>query len=149
MRVLVRPTQSPRIEILTDTLILLPGHYVAQLRMVFRPFLHRGLAARREVLAYVEPLKPAPGTISLQADGHFDHVPDDNIEMFRFVRDLNADHSRRGKIVRLVDIWRPIDVIPRFGEECPEEWTMDNSAELAEEFYINSFADKETYQAVY
>ncbi len=86
----------------------------------------------------------------MQEDGHYDHVPDDNIEMFRFVRDLDPeDLSRRGTIIRLLDIWRPIDVIPKFGEACPEEWTQDNSVELASEFYVNSFGDKETYQAVY
>lgn len=118
---------------------------------MFRPYI-RGITSRdraRDLLAYVEPLKPARGTISLQDNGFFDHVPDDNIEMFRLVRDLNPDHSRRGKIIRLRDIWRPIDVIPKFGEECPEEWTRDTSVELATEFYVNSFADKEIYQSVY
>ncbi len=28
-------------------------------------------------------------------------------------------------------------------------WTQQNSVELASDFYVNSFADKETYQAVY
>ncbi|KLO05267.1 hypothetical protein SCHPADRAFT_839614 [Schizopora paradoxa] len=128
------------------------SHYVAQLRLIFRPFTqHKGrnAAAQRPILAYVEPLKPAPKTISLQSDGSYDHVPDDNIEMFRLVRDLNQDHSRRGLIIPLKDIWRPIDVIPKFGEACPEEWTSLNSVELADEFYVNSFADKQTFQAVY
>ncbi|KLO04459.1 hypothetical protein SCHPADRAFT_840547 [Schizopora paradoxa] len=126
------------------------GHYIAQLRMVFRPYCYgNGKASNNEVLAYVEPLKPAPGTISLQTDGHYDHVPDDNIEMFRLVRDLNPDLSRRGKIIKLVDIWRPIDIIPKFGQECPMEWTRDTAVELASEFYVNSFADKETFQSVY
>lgn len=134
--------------ILDDTDNLL-GHYVAQLRLIFRPYIRRGDGARN-LLAYVEPLKPARGTISLQDDGQFDHVPDDNIEMFRLIRDIKpADGSRRGRIIRLVDIWRPIDVIPSFGEECPEEWNRDNAVELATEFYVNSFADKETYQSVY
>ncbi|KLO04383.1 hypothetical protein SCHPADRAFT_836422 [Schizopora paradoxa] len=117
-----------------------------QLRMIFRPFIRRGA---KVYLAYVQPLKPANGTISCQDDGHLDHVPDDNIEMFRFVRDLRPDGSRRGRVVQLLDIWRPIDVIPKFEEQCPEEWTRDNSVELATEFYANSFADKETYQSVY
>lgn len=106
-------------------------------------------AAQREVFAYVEPLKPAPGTISLQDDGNFDHVPDDNLEMFRLVRDMKPGNLRCGIIIKLQDIWRPIDVIPRFGEECPDDWTRDNSVELADEFYVNSFADKETYQSVF
>ncbi|KLO07926.1 hypothetical protein SCHPADRAFT_944890 [Schizopora paradoxa] len=130
------------------------SHYVAQIRLIFSPFVRRprrgaGVTNTRHLLAYVQPLKPARGTLSLQDDGRFDHVPDDNIEMFRLVRDLNPDGSRVGKVVRLLEIWRPIDVIPVFGEECPEEWNRDNSVELATEFYVNSFADKETYQAVY
>ena len=76
------------------------------------------------------------------------HVPDDNIEMFR-VRRLLDGGTRASRLIRLVDIWRPVELVPRFGKTCPLHWTAENSVELAKEFYVNCFTDKETYQTVF
>ncbi len=86
-----------------------------------------GKATHREILAlaHIDLLKPASKMISLQEDGHYDHVP----------------HC--GIIIRLLDVWRLINVIPKF------VWMQGNSVELTREFHVNSFEDKETYQAVY
>ncbi len=52
-------------------------------------------------------------------------------------------------MIRLTDIWRPIQLTPVFGKECPANWDLNNAVELAKEFYVNSFWDKETYMTVY
>ncbi len=46
---------------------------------------------RPEFLAYVQPFKPAPGSIADQKSGDKAHVPDDNIEMFKIIRSLRSD----------------------------------------------------------
>ena len=132
---------------LDDRLITqLSGHFAAQLHMVFRPCCHSRVS---DILAYVQPFKPAPGTISQQQDGSKAHVPDDCIEMFRVIRSLHSDGKRKGVIVRLTDVWRPVELIPRFGTKCPAGWTSSNAVELADQFYINCFSDKEAYQCIY
>ena len=132
---------------LNDWLITnLSGHFAAHLRMVFRPYRHSKVS---DILAYVQPFKPAPGTISQQEDGSKAHVPDDDIEMFRVVRSLHSDGKRKGLIIRLTDIWRPVELIPRFGKKCPVGWTSSNAVELADHFYVNCFSDKEAYQTIY
>lgn len=71
--------------------------------------------------------------------------------MFQVVRSLRSNPSkdRKGDIVELTDIWRPVQLIPKFGTICPKEWTADNAVELADTFLVNCFLDKETYQSVY
>lgn len=76
-------------------------------------------------------------------------MPDKDIQMFRVVRQLNRDGTRKGIVVKLTDIWRYIELVPRFGSECREGWNSENACELATEFFVNSFADKDIYQCVY
>lgn len=113
--------------------------------MVFRPVAW----SQSEFLAYVQPFKPAPGTVSVQEDGSKAHVPDDNIEMFRVTRSLHRNGERKSLIIKLTDIWRPVELIPRFGRKCPASWTSSDAVELAEQFYVNCFSDKEAYQSIY
>lgn len=125
------------------------SHFVAQLRAVFRP--RHANSSPDDCYAYVQPFKPAPGTICRQrgAGGLRAHVTDDAIEMFRVVRCLDGNGNRRGMIVKLTDIWRLVELVPRFKAKCPSRWDSETAVELAEQFFVNSFADKEIYQAVY
>ncbi len=100
-------------------------------------------------LAYVEYFKHGPKALSEQTEGGKNHVPDDNVEMFRVIRRVGRDRKRIGGVIRLTDIWRPIQLTPVFGKECPANWDLNNAVELAKEFYVNSFWDKETYMTVY
>ncbi len=119
--------------------ILSTGHFVAQIRLIFRV----QLKDRQHTLAYIQPFKPA----SRSTVGRpLRHAADDNIRMFRVCRVLNRDKSRSARLISLSDIWRAVELIPLFRKQCPPHWTSMNSTELADEFYINSFADKEAYQ---
>ena len=90
--------------------------------------------------AYVHPFQIAPN-----AKGEVD--PD--IQLYRLVRDFRSDRTRKGLIVPLTDIWRPVELIPRFGEKVSKDWTCDTAVELSNELYLNCFADKPTYIEVY
>lgn len=123
-------------------------HFVAQIRLIFKPA-YTNDRRPSDYLAYMQPFNPAPASIRPQLDGSRAHVPVDDIEMYKIVRSTRTDGSRRGLIVRLTDMWRPVEVVPNFGKECPKEWTASTSVELAKEFYVNSFSDKETFQNIY
>ncbi len=126
------------------------SYCVAQLRMVFKPRTASNSGSDfKDVLVYLQPLKAAPGTVVYRPDQERAEVTDDHIEMFRVVRKLKGDGSRQGMVVRLTDIWRYVEMVPRFGKECNPEWNSENACELAKEFYLNCFADKQIYQSVY
>jgi hypothetical protein len=54
-------------------------------------------------------------------------------------------------IIALDSISRFVQLVPRFGKKALGEVRLDTytSMDVCKYFYINSFADKEIYQAVY
>ena len=72
-----------------------------------------------------------------------------DIKMYKLVRDLRGDRTRKGLIVPLTSIWRSVELIPKFGKSCNRDWTCDTAVESSKEFYLNCFADKTTYIEVY
>ncbi len=125
------------------------SYCVAQLRMVFKPRVYHGHSNLKDVLVYLQPFKAAPGTVKYRSNKPRAQITKDDIEMFRVVRQLERDGSRRGMIAKLTDIWRYVEMVPKFGKRCDPEWHSDNACELAKEFYLNSFADRDIYQSVY
>ena len=113
------------------------GCLIAQLRVIFAPDNnHSGVP----FYAYVQPFRIAPN-----ARGKVD--PD--IRLYRLVRELRSNRTRKGLVIPLTDIWRPVELVPRFGAKCNKDWTCDTAVELSKEFYLNCFADKSTYIEVY
>lgn len=117
------------------------GCIVAQLRLIFTPN-HRDLDARvpRIPLAYVQPLR------FLQKSGT---LVESGIEMYSLARNYRNNKTRKGQVVPLTRIWRPVELIPKFGKKVDGEWTCDTAVEVAKEFYLNCFSDKSTYIEVY
>lgn len=122
-------------------ILKLVGHFVAQVRLFFQQEV--STVASSDVLVYVQPFEPASGTIKMKVQ-----QPERDVNMFRVVRCIH-NGKRKGLVVKLTDLWRPVELVPVFGKECPASWTTENAVELAQEFYVNSFSEKETYQAVY
>ena len=90
--------------------------------------------------AYVQPFKIAPNAKDLA---------ESDIKMYKLVRDLRGDRTRKGLIVPLTSIWRSVELIPKFGKSCNRDWTCDTAVESSKEFYLNCFGDKPTYIEVY
>lgn len=113
------------------------GCIVAQLRIIFALEDNR---SRNKLFAYVQPFKIASNAKAMV---------DPDIQMYRVVRDLRSDRTRKGLIVALSDIWRPVELIPRFGEKCNIEWNCNSAVELSKEFYLNCFMDGPSYMEIY
>jgi hypothetical protein len=73
--------------------------------------------------------------------------PDINMYKVEAIRD--ADGRRYGKVVALKSIARLIQLIPVYGAHVNPGLTAENSMDVWKFYYINSFMDKETYQAVW
>ena len=54
-----------------------------------------------------------------------------------------------GVVVELTSIARAIHLIPHYGPTVHKRLNSKNSLDLCRTFWVNSFLDKETYQAVY
>jgi len=115
------------------------GYRVAQIRMIFSlQAAAKSTELHQKLLAYVQWFsKP-----QRQAEG--------GINMYRVERVMAGRHPK-GDIIALDSVWRPVQLIPHFGQRVmgEERLNMFTSMEICRYFYINSFADKETYQAIY
>ena len=115
------------------------GRTVAQLRMIFVPNFTDD-STPRTPFVYVQPLKHPPKSKGMA---------DADVNMFSFVRTFRSNNTRTGLIVPLNQVWRPVELIPKFKGECDKTWTCDSAVESAREFYLNCFSDKPTYMEVY
>lgn len=115
------------------------GSIVAQLKMIFVPnFVDHDTP--RTPFVYVQPFK-----FSQRSKG----LADPDTSMYNLVRTYRSNSTRKGLIVPLNRVWRPVELIPKFGKECDKNWTCDTAVELAKEFLLNCFSDKATYVEVY
>jgi hypothetical protein len=53
-----------------------------------------------------------------------------------------------GDIVPLTDVREVVELVPRYGQHMDNGFNSNTSLELADSFYINNFADKETFHAI-
>lgn len=75
-------------------------------------------------------------------------TPAPHIEMFLVRRRVRNNRQFLGDIVPLDSVRQVVQLVPKFGARVPENMTCNNSLEMAAEFYVNSFADKETFHAI-
>lgn len=77
------------------------------------------------------------------------HVPEPGIDMFLLQRYMRGSSNRRmSDILELTDVRDMAELIPRFGRAMPVDWDCNNSLELCRNFYLNNFADKDTFHAI-
>jgi hypothetical protein len=75
-------------------------------------------------------------------------LPEPGIDMFTVVRHFRSGQMRMGDVMRLRNVRRLVQLVPKFGRYANPELTKDNSAEICTEYYINNFDDKETFHAI-
>jgi hypothetical protein len=75
-----------------------------------------------------------------------------NIDMNMHImsQSLGADGLHRGEVVELRYVTQRIQLVPRFGACVSGQMTVNTSMEMDDcSYWVNSFFDKENYQAVY
>ncbi|KAG8824504.1 hypothetical protein FRC17_009084 [Serendipita sp. 399] len=113
------------------------GYRVAQMRLIFTLRLPPTHPLHGTPLAYVYWFSDPSSR------------PERNINMYQ-VRYLRGDDRRRiGGIIPLNSICRLLQLVPKYGSCVNPELTKENSMDVWKDYYINSFMDKETYQAVW
>lgn len=76
--------------------------------------------------------------------------PAPHIDMFLVERHNRSggNRIRMGDIVRLTDVREVVELVPRYGQRMDDRFNSNTSLELADSFYLNNFADKETFHAI-
>lgn len=76
-------------------------------------------------------------------------TPEVSSLMYTTSRMKYSDGTRRGDIIELSTVARPVQLVPKFGRLADRAFNMNNSMEIGERYLVNSFRDKESYQAIY
>jgi hypothetical protein len=75
-------------------------------------------------------------------------TPAPNIKMFSLNHHFRANGSRMGDIIPLSEVREVVELVPQFGSKMDINLNSVNSLELADSFYMNHFADKETFHVI-
>jgi hypothetical protein len=68
--------------------------------------------------------------------------------MFTLNHHFRGNGNRMGDIVCLTDIQEAVTLVPQFGAVMDERMNCNNSLEISDSFYMNNFADKETFHVI-
>ena len=115
------------------------GYRVAQLRLIFQLEVDQEHPLFNRPLAYVHLFTP----ISTMCP---------NSQLYKVSKEEHGRGRNRrplGVVVELASISRAIHLIPHYGPAVHKDLNSRNSLDLCQTFWVNSFLDKETYQAVY
>jgi len=123
-------------------LTLLSGYVVAQVRAILQP-----VSSESPPLIYAKFFNFSD--VYHQMINNMRVVtPAPKIEMFVVRRRFRSNGTPLGDIIPLDRVHQVVQLVPRFGVKAPKEMMGDNSLQVGHEFYINSFADKETFHAI-
>ena len=118
---------------------LLLGYRVAQLRLIFQLEVDQKHPLFNCPLAYVHLFMPTSMACP-------------NPQLYK----VSKEECSRGRnrqplrvVVELTSIALAIHLIPHYGPAVHKCLNSKNSLDLCQTFWVNSFLDKETYQAVY
>jgi hypothetical protein len=119
------------------------GSRVAQVRLIFQPTIRRGSdldlpTCLSTPLLYIQYF-------------HFTTSPDEQPELAMwtvertYVQDNAGNRYRQGSVVQITDVTHAIELIPCFGEKVANGVSSATCLESYERFFLNNFADKESY----
>ncbi|KAG1872583.1 hypothetical protein C8R48DRAFT_769988 [Suillus tomentosus] len=116
---------------------------VAQVRLIFQPVVRRG--SNLELPSYLsDPL------LYVQFF-NFISSPADRPELAMwtveraYTQDQNGNRHREGAVVQVTDVTHAVELIPVYGETVAKDVSSATSLETYERFFLNNFADKESY----
>lgn len=75
-------------------------------------------------------------------------TPIKGIDMYMLRRHYRSDRSPMSDVIALNKVLEVVQLVPRFGEKMNAWWNSDTSLAMATEFWLNNFANKNTFHAV-
>lgn len=112
---------------------LFAGYHIGQVRLLFRlHILDSTNAIHKETAAYVQWFSKPKAE------------PEKGIKIYQVSQLENSN-----EVILLDSIARYVQLVPKYGSVIHDSMSAENSMDICRHFYVNSFADKEVYQAVW
>ena len=119
------------------------GYLIAQAWLIFQPV----VVPKLTPLLYVEFFNFSNTLYTIVNNTHV-VCPAPRLEMFVVQRRLRSNGRPLGDIIPLDHVQQVVQLVPKFGAQAPINMTSDNCLDVGNEFYVNSFAEKETFHAI-
>jgi len=120
---------------------------VVQVRLVFSPITASTNSSQPPIYIYGQFFKFSSSYQEV-VDGVEVFTPAQHSDMFVLNRHFRANGERMGDIICLTEVRECVELVPRFGAKMDDWLNCDNSLEISDSFYLNNFADKETFHAI-
>ncbi|KAG2148850.1 hypothetical protein DEU56DRAFT_909164 [Suillus clintonianus] len=119
--------------------------YVTQVRLIFQPTIRKGSdlklpSSLSDPLLYVQFFR-------------FVSHPEERPELMMwtvecaYTHGKNGNRHREGAVVRVTDVTHAVELIPDYGKAVDKSMSSATCLESYERFFLNNFADKESYHA--
>lgn len=89
------------------------------------------------------------GTIIQNEDSLVVPIPTPGTDMFTLCQHFRSDGvTYMSNVIPLTSIWEIVQLVPVFGENMDMRLNSSTSLDLADKFYLNNFANKNTFHAI-
>lgn len=115
---------------------------MAQVRLIFQPVYPKDRVNFH--YAYIEYFD----FVSRDSNG----VPKTEIDFDMFLVRRARPRSNnvpKGDVIRLSDVWQPVELVPKFDHEADRLLTPHNVLDRPKAWYLNCFWNKHCYQSIY
>ena len=75
-------------------------------------------------------------------------VPAAGTDMFVLCRHFRNDNTPMHDVILLMSIREIVQLVPVFGAKMDTRFNINTSLNLVQEFYLNNFANKNTFHAI-
>ncbi|KIM83716.1 hypothetical protein PILCRDRAFT_88067 [Piloderma croceum F 1598] len=123
------------------------GCRIVQVRIIFTPMPSRPTNDLPPVYVYGQFFKFSTSHRE-SLDGVDVFKPALHIDMFLLHRHMRSNGQHMGDIVQLTNIREVVELVPWFGAKMDDGLNENNSLDLPDSFFLNNFADKETFHAI-
>jgi len=114
------------------------GYRIAQVRVVFE------LPDRVISEVFSNDITPPKHMAYVEWFGPLSARPDTKHGMYRVSRLIENGH-RAASVIALKSIVRSVHLIPQFGPVKPQEWNSFTVLDVCNKFYVNPFADVDSF----
>jgi hypothetical protein len=140
------PLTQPACHYDLNSVVLAETYRVIQVRLVFSPV---NPTDRSQPAIYIYGQFFKFSALHREAsDGVDIFTPAPHIDMFLLSCHVRANGEHMGDIISLTDVRECVELVPRFGTKIGDQVNHNNSLEVSGNFYLNNFADKETFHAI-
>lgn len=119
---------------------------VFQIHLIFTPIKPPPIAGNPKIYLYGDYFELS-GNTTTNDDGDLVPEPAAGTDMFLLHQQLRGGVQMRD-VIPLTSVCELVQLVPNFGAKIDSRYDSNTSLEIAQEFHLNNFANKNTFRAI-